>query len=382
MEQEQQALRDAFITSKNLADLSDGLGTTLGAAYVARFHYIDHTNVSPMPESLKRLIDYAVTVTLANANAGKYFFANSTRLPDGKITVSSDAKAILTSLGGVNDIFGVSYGLPAGAVLGDRFGNARPFQTEHEIRRFERHDYFNVPSSNIVYNYGPAMSLIDSPSYPSGHTTYGYAGAILLAVLVPERYSQMVARAAEYGNDRIIMGSHYVMDVLGGRAVALYDMAHLLANDKRYLSVPIAGAPTVDDFQALLVKAREELTDVLRNGCGDRVSACAIQDIDRFSNDAANRAFCDSTQTYGLSVVSPKAAEAPEDVSKVAPEAGYLLTQAFPSLTLEQADEILTQTEASGGGFLDDGSDPSFSVYSRLDLYAASKRAASLSTSK
>ena len=53
-EQEQQALRDAFITSKNLADLSDGLGTTLGAAYVARFHYIDHTSVSPMPEPLKR----------------------------------------------------------------------------------------------------------------------------------------------------------------------------------------------------------------------------------------------------------------------------------------------------------------------------------------
>src|SRR5271163_5302821 len=40
-EQQQQALRDAFITGANLAQLADGLGTTLGAAYVAHAHYID-----------------------------------------------------------------------------------------------------------------------------------------------------------------------------------------------------------------------------------------------------------------------------------------------------------------------------------------------------
>jgi hypothetical protein len=40
-EQQQHALRDAFITNLNLAELADGLGTTLGSAYLARFHYID-----------------------------------------------------------------------------------------------------------------------------------------------------------------------------------------------------------------------------------------------------------------------------------------------------------------------------------------------------
>jgi hypothetical protein len=38
-------------------------------------------------------------------------------------------------------------------------------------------DYFNVPADNTVYNHGPIMNLIDSPSYPSGHTTYGYMGS-------------------------------------------------------------------------------------------------------------------------------------------------------------------------------------------------------------
>ena len=65
----------------------------------------------------------------------------------------------------------------------------------------------------------------------------------------------------------------------------------------------------------------------------------------------------------------PKTAGSVEDVGKLAKEAGYLLTVAFPALTLDQADQILTETEGPGGGFLDDGSP--FGVYSRLNLYAA-----------
>jgi membrane-associated phospholipid phosphatase len=51
------------------------------------------------------------------------------------------------------------------------------------------------------------MNLINSPSYPSGHTTYGYTGALILAILVPQRYQQMIARGTEYGNDRILVGA-------------------------------------------------------------------------------------------------------------------------------------------------------------------------------
>jgi membrane-associated phospholipid phosphatase len=161
--------------------------------------------------------------------------------------VSPEAQAILTSAGGTTDIFGVSYGLPAGAPGGDKYGNSRPFQTDAPFAA-SRVDYFNIPSDNTVYNSGLTMSLTNSPSFPSGHTTYGYTGAILLAVLIPKRYSQMVVRGAEYGNDRILMGSHYVMDVLGGRTLALYDMAHLLANDKRYMNLQAAGTVPIKDF--------------------------------------------------------------------------------------------------------------------------------------
>ena len=232
----------------------------------------------------------------------------------------------------------------------------------------------------MVYNQGPIMNLVDSPSFPSGHTTYGYMGSLVLAVLVPDRYQQMIARGAEYGNDRILMGAHYAMDVLGGRTLATYDLAHLLANDPAYVGRSLRKLPVISDYQAALKAARADVVAALQSACGNTMEVCAREDTGRFSDPAVNEAFYAVTQTYGLPVVYPKNAGTPEDVGKLAPEAGYLLTTAFPSLTLEQADQILTETEGPGGGFLDDGS--AFGVYSRLNLYAAADRAKQLAAGK
>lgn len=386
-DQQQQALRDAFITDGNLSQFADGLGTTLGAAYQARAHYNDREHYTNVSQAVADLIAYTNATTGADSNAGKYFFANATT--DGKTPVSEEAADILKRGGGTPDIFGRSYNRPAGSPGADAFGNSRPFQTEPSVLPVIGPDYFNVPAGNLVYNQGPITNLIDSPSYPSGHTTYGYMGSLVLAVLVPERYQQMIARGAEYGNDRILMGAHYATDVLGGRALAMHDLAHLLANDPAYLgrhlktvAAPVGmgqareGADAVTDYRAAVAAARADLTAALQAGCGNPVEVCAREDIGRFSDPAANNAFYAVTQTYGLPVVHPEMAGKAEDVGQAAPEAGYLLTVAFPYLTLEQANRILTETEGPGGGFLNDGSP--FGVYSRLNLYAAAGRAAAL----
>ncbi len=375
-EQQQQALRDAFITNANLAQLADGLGTTLGSAYVARAHSIDRSHSTSLSPAVANLIAYANATTSANSSSGKYFFANGTT--NGKAPASAEAMAILKEMDGHTDIFGTSYNLPAGTPGADRYGDSRPFQTEPAVVRFIGLDYFNTPADNGVYNRGPIMNLVDSPSFPSGHTTYGYTGSLVLAVLVPARYQQMIARAAEYGNDRILMGAHYAMDVMGGRTLALYDLAHLLANDPAYLGQSFKGVPAIKDFQAAVRAARTDMTTALQIACGNTITVCAREDIGRLSNPAADEAFYATTQTYNLPVVYAKNAGTLEDVGKLAPEAGYLLTSAFPSLTLEQADRILTETEGPGGGFLDNGS--SFGVYSRLNLYAAAGRATALAS--
>ena len=390
-EQQQQALRDVFITDGNLAQLADGLGATLGAAYQARARYLDREErFTSISESVAKVIAYANSTSGSDSNAAKYFFANATA--DGKKPVSEEATGIFNAGGGAPDPFGRAYGRPAGTPGADLYGNSRPFQTEPTILPIVGPDYFNVPAGNDVYNRGPIMNLINSPSFPSGHTTYGYMGALLIAVMVPDRYQEMVVRGAEYGNDRIIMGSHYAMDVLGGRTLAAYDLAHLLANDPAYMNRPLKNvatmtatsepqvAETIGDFRAAVAAARADLEKALEAACGDTVAACAHEDTGRFNAPAMNEAFYATTQTYGLAVAHPETVDKVEDVGALAPEAGNLLTAAFPKLSLEEANGILTETEGPGGGFLDDGS--AFGVYSRLNLYAAAGRAAALSCAR
>ena len=378
-DQQQQALKDVFITGGDLAELADGLGTTLGGAYVARAHYLDRAHFTNVSQGVADLVAYALATSGADSNSGKYFFANATT--DGKTPVSDQAAAILKDEKGVTDVFGVAYGRPRGGPGADAYGDSRPFQTEPNFAAIAGPDYFNVPSDNFVYNRGPAMNLADSPSFPSGHTTYGYTGALLLALLTPERYPQMIARAAEYGDDRIIVGAHYAMDVVAGRTLATYDVAHLLGDDPAYVGQPLKGAPAIADFPAALKAARADLVAALQAGCGDAVAVCARADVGRFNDSAANEAFVAATQTYGLPVVYPNMAGTTEDVAKLAPEAGLLLTVAFPSLSRDEANQILTETEGPGGGFLDDGVSP-FGIYSRLNLYAASMLAAERTAGK
>ncbi|HEX3862656.1 MAG TPA: phosphatase PAP2 family protein [Stellaceae bacterium] len=376
--QQQQALRDAFITGGNAADLADGLGSRLGAAYQTKATYTSaddgqtshFTSVSP---AIAALIAYANATTRADARSGKYFFGNATT--DKTTPVSAAALAIMSEVSGTTDIFGKMYGRPAGGPRADPYGNSRPFQTEPHLMPIVGADFFGVASGNAAYLQGPTQNLTDSPSYPSGHTTYGYTEALLLALMVPERYQQMIVRGAEYGNDRIIMGAHYTMDVLGGRTLALFDLAQMLANKPGYVGVERGrGHQRIDDFRAALATARADLTKALEAGCGGSVATCAAQDQSRFAEPAKNAAFYASTQTYGLATVFTQNASGVENVAALAPEAGYLLTVAFPHLTLSQADDILTATEGPGGGFLDNGS--AFGVYSRLDLYTAAERAA------
>ena len=366
-DQQQQALRDALITGVAY-ELADGLGNKLGVAYQTTIIADCKTSIftSKLP-AVARLIGFANATSHADSDASKYFFANATR--DGTEPVSGEAKLIVTDVNGTTNVFGRAYGPPVGSGKTNPFGNSRPFQTEPHFTKYAGKDFCGSETTNT----DNLKHLAANPAYPSGHTVYGYMESVLLALLVPERYQQMVTRAAEYGNDRILLGSHYAMDVLAGRTLALYDLAQLLANKPGYIGVKREDVE-IGDFQQALADARAELVAALEKACGGKIADCAGQDQSRFADPAMNKAFYEATQTYSLPVVFANSAQASHDVAKLAPEAGYLLTAAFPNLTLAQADAILTLTQGPGGGFLDDGS--AFGVYSRLNLYNAAVRAA------
>ncbi len=58
-------------------------------------------------------------------------------------------------------------------------------------------------------------------SYPSGHTSMGYAMAAILARLVPARAPGIMARAADYAHSRLVCEVHFPADVAAGQAFGM-----------------------------------------------------------------------------------------------------------------------------------------------------------------
>ncbi len=68
----------------------------------------------------------------------------------------------------------------------------------------------------------------DDWSYPSGHSTFGYTTAILLANMVPEKRAEIFSRADLYAQHRVVMGVHFPSDVEAGRLAGTVIGAELL----------------------------------------------------------------------------------------------------------------------------------------------------------
>jgi acid phosphatase (class A) len=63
----------------------------------------------------------------------------------------------------------------------------------------------------------PVVPLSKSGSYPSGHATVGTLMGIELANMLPEKRAQIMARAWEFGHNRVVGGVHYPSDIEMGR---------------------------------------------------------------------------------------------------------------------------------------------------------------------
>lgn len=73
----------------------------------------------------------------------------------------------------------------------------------------------------------PEVPLKDGSSYPSGHTSFGWAAVLVLAEVEPEHAQGLLARGQEYGESRIVCAVHYPSDVVGGQLVATAAVARL-----------------------------------------------------------------------------------------------------------------------------------------------------------
>jgi acid phosphatase (class A) len=67
-------------------------------------------------------------------------------------------------------------------------------------------------------------------SYPSGHTSIGWAWALVLAEIAPDRADAIFARGLAFGESRVVCGVHWRSDIEAGRVVGASAVSRLHAD--------------------------------------------------------------------------------------------------------------------------------------------------------
>ncbi len=100
--------------------------------------------------------------------------------------------------------------------------------------RYQRKRPFMVNGQPIC-TPGEAKHLMKDGSYPSGHTAIGWAWALILAELVPDRADAILSRGRAFGESRNVCNVHWHSDVVEGRFMGASTVARLHA-DPTFLS--------------------------------------------------------------------------------------------------------------------------------------------------
>lgn len=186
----------------------------------------------------------------------------------------------------------------------------------------------------------------------SGHTNAVFLAGLALAYAIPERFQELVARAFELGDTRIVAGMHSAADVIGGRILATALAAAVLGDPAN------TGVKTAAREQALAYLTAQTGTTA------DTLYAYAHSagiDADPYADADANARAVIPRFTYVL----PRSGT---DRPMVVPQgAEVLLETRLPYLDAAQRREVLRTTALPGGYPLLDGPE----LWGRLNLFAA-----------
>ncbi|SCY78503.1 acid phosphatase [Desulfoluna spongiiphila] len=72
--------------------------------------------------------------------------------------------------------------------------------------------------------------LKNDGSYPSGHTAIGWAWALILTEIAPDRADRLIARGRAFGESRVVCNAHWYSDVMEGRFMGAATVAKLHAD--------------------------------------------------------------------------------------------------------------------------------------------------------
>lgn len=105
-------------------------------------------------------------------------------------------------------------------------GDLATRSAKNHYNRVRPFSFFNEPTCRPE----DEKTLSTNGSYPSGHTTMGFAISLVLAEINPERQNEILKRGYEIGESRVICGYHWQSDVDAAKVMAAAVVAQLHTN--------------------------------------------------------------------------------------------------------------------------------------------------------
>jgi autotransporter-associated beta strand protein len=196
-----------------------------------------------------------------------------------------------------------------------------------------------------------SLTPASDSGFPSGHTNAFYLAGLAYAYAVPERFQEIITRAMERANYRIVAGMHSSVDVVGGRILGTALAAAILSDPANATVKANARATALAYFGS--ATGSDDLFDAAH---------AAGLDTDPYASRELNKRMIQPWWTYVL----PR--RGPSDVPMTVPAgAEVLLETRQPYLSAGQRREVLRTTALPSGYPLLDGGEP----WGRLNLFAA-----------
>jgi autotransporter-associated beta strand protein len=196
-----------------------------------------------------------------------------------------------------------------------------------------------------------SLTPASDSGFPSGHTNAFYLAGLAYAYAVPERFQEIIVRAMERANYRIVAGMHSSVDVIGGRILGTA-LAAAILNDPANAAAKAAARANALSYLESAIGSADLFAFAHSAGLAS----------DPYASRERNAELIEPWWTYVL----PQ--RGPSQVPMAVPEgAEVLLETRQPYLTADQRREVLRTTALPSGYAIIDGPE----LWGRLNLFAA-----------
>lgn len=213
-------------TSVQLAFAAKDVTTQPDAFFLQESQVVDSLSLLPPPPAMDSIdflndkAQYDIGKQLRNTPRGKQAWKDAHVAGDGVADAFSDAFGIAITKEKTPEIYRLVMKMREDA------GDLATRSAKNHYMRVRPFAFYNEPTCRS----DEESTLSKNGSYPSGHTTIGWATALVLSEINPDRQAAILKRGYEMGQSRVICGYHWQSDVTAARIVASAVVARLHAD--------------------------------------------------------------------------------------------------------------------------------------------------------